>query len=326
MRSAFLLVCLSALLLLPPSGSALIVGGGPSIIELGQVSAGEEHFFNIYISSQEEHEVVVDVSYMPTGSTLFTLDRPPPYEFDLDEYSEEDIQRWLLFIRKTVSVPPDSQRFVWRGKSYLANVEVPVILRVPAHAEPGYHAGFIQVSPRPPPAVPGQVVQIATASKLLLIFKVKGQAVRSGRPYGFVANTLADGRVRVSLIFENNGTVSMSARLTRLSLRNVATNQTFVASGTIRKFKPGELGTLDAHLQLEPGRYEVVGHVDWFSGEAEVTGHIVVLPPSPRIPTPAVVARPHAPLPALALTVVGVLLALAYLWSRRAKGRFSRIA
>lgn len=96
-----------------------------------------------------------------------------------------------------------------------SSVDVPFSVRVPLEAEPGGHYAAIMVGTQPPPsAQPGSQLKVSSYISSLLIVRIKGEAIESGRIREFSTaralyqNPTADFVLR----FENMGTTHVRPR------------------------------------------------------------------------------------------------------------------
>jgi hypothetical protein len=228
----FFLIILITLLSFSQAANAeadYTVGLSPNSIDLGVIERGSSHLvtFKVLTPSTEPLLVSLD-SYEADITTL----KPEPNNF-----SEETCSGWAYFIKNPVTITPSGQ-----SRSYST---VDLMLNIPFNAEPGYHRIIIKPSVFVPDQATGMVGSaVVGVTTFSLSFFVKGSAMRSGTLLDSVKTGYSDNGIEMSTYFQNNGTVTVLAKITQ------KTGDKSVVSDT-QKVLPQEIKVFKTYLQLE---------------------------------------------------------------------------
>jgi len=177
------------------------VGVSPPIIDLGDVNRGETKSVKFYIVSPSNEEMLVHLIQYPDN-----LDFVRAYNFGaIVNYSEEDVSSWIKYFSNPVLLKPQPQPLQTPIGKITNWREISFLLSLPNNAEPGYHSFGIQPEPEFVGQAGGQVgVGIIAVTKVNVIFRVPGEAIRSGE----IIDALGEGN-KVRIFFKNTGTVTM---------------------------------------------------------------------------------------------------------------------
>ncbi len=280
-------LCLTAsLYLMLPVSYTLSISAMPGVNNIGYVTRGNTYLIDFYLLSDASEEVTVSLSYSSPHPSIYTSRHIPNFNASLA--SQEDISSWVGFEKKYVVIPPSKKYFpeanVW------ANERVGVILTVPKDAEPGFHAGSITISPMVQPSTPSQGtgVEVISVIRPIFIFRVPGEAIRSGHIIGFSVNRVSDDSADVRVYFKNNGTVTYSARVDYLEIKN-GSNIIAKLSSPYQSVAPFDesksqngMATFSMRWtgisSLPAGEYEVEARVSWITGSTVARGKIALEP------------------------------------------------
>jgi hypothetical protein len=250
------------------------VGVSPPIIDLGIVEPGVVYSVKFNIVTPSEEPLLVKLEAERSNLDFFTS----KYANLVDEYSEEDVTGWVSFIENPVQLSvSDSTKSSVSGQK-LGWREVSFLLQVPGSAEPGYHSFKIN----PIPSVPQEIGQgadsrIVAISSVSVVFRVPGEARRSGQILDVTQGGYVGSGLQVNTYFKNTGTVTISA-IAKQSFVNNGTLWQDARSPTIL-IKPGETGVLSTFMNVigaEYGFYEVDTKVTYTTGSASSKSGVVV--------------------------------------------------
>ncbi|MEA3342929.1 MAG: hypothetical protein U9Q92_02085, partial [archaeon] len=206
--------------LLIPAGNAISIGAAPGAIDMGSVPRGTERLVEFYVMSNAVQDILVGVSYIPVHASVYEREKRTYYTFIPSEASEEDISSWITFPQKSILVSPTQTQLVTLpdGTSVRYNKKVTLIVKVPKDADPGYHAGAINLQPQLKPGGAGAGISSIGVTRVIFVFKVPGYAIRDGNIIDMEAERVANNRVRVDVLFKNTGTTTVTARLDMVKL------------------------------------------------------------------------------------------------------------
>ena len=313
-----LLVAAVCIILFPRPALSLSVGMAPPVYDLGSVEPGKQYYIDFYIISDQDKDIVVDLQSTPAPYDFYLPERPRfRYTFNSSQCSEEDISGWITFLDNPVIVPPEKRLYkLSNGGLANANKKVTAVISIPKNAEPGYHAGHVIPRPRQQAQGGGTGLGIVTIAKMGYVFRVEGDAVRSGKIIGIVQTDRG-----LSLVFKNTGTVTMTVKA-----RNV---KIFEENGTLltemssrqQKFSPGETAFLflGSDSRIKEGYYPAEATVEWIGGSTHFKG-IADITAAEKLPITAEApskqaAAPAPPLWLLSLIIIFISLAL-YRWKK----------
>lgn len=253
---------------------ALYLGVAPGLYDLGELQRGSKKRLDIYIISDTTKEIPVSLKFVrPDLNALKSSGR-----VKAEEISEENIEPWFDLMGGTFTIPPEKK--FYKEVNLFANKKHSIILTIPQNAEPGYHAAEIEISPKiSPPQRRAPRVEIITTARLVVLFKVPGEAKRDGKILDFMGERISKDFERVRVFFKNTGTVTIQARLKELSIID---NEKVVAKnyGSSAYIKPGDivsLSTITNIKGLKDGReYNVSAKVSYGTGELQKNGTVFI--------------------------------------------------
>ena len=292
-----------------PNIHAFSLGHAPSVLNFGEVEAGEVKITNLYLLSDHEKDLLVELSTSEAYPYIFDPNYPRTYDFNPYEASQEDISDWIDFTENPVMIP--AKKRYYSEVDLWANKRTTLILKVPKNAEPGYHAGMISFSPRIAGEGAGYKVAILTLTQPLFIFKVSGKAIRSAKIIDFSSVRVSKEENKIGVVVKNNGTVTIGVRIESI---NVSKDGNLVASlsGEYNLIRPNQTLTLFGYWKVEnltPGVYDVSATVSWLTGKETKKGKIELLPFVEKIPlaVPGKIKFPWWLLVPIILVVVYIL-------------------
>lgn len=264
-----------ALLLLVSQAHAISIGAAPGAIDMGSVPRGTERLVEFYVMTNANQDILVGVSYIPVHASIYEREKRTYYTFIPSEASEEDISSWITFPQKSILVSPTQTQLVTLpdGTSVRYNRKVSLIVKVPKDADPGYHAGAINLQPQLKSGGAGAGISSIGVTRVIFVLKVPGYAVRDGNIIDMEAERVADNRVRIDVLFKNTGTTTITARLDMVKLFDnfglVAEN---IANGQLKKVKPGQVAILSGYWLendgIKSGQYKANSNVNYITGNA----------------------------------------------------------
>ncbi len=291
----FFLSSIAFLCIFTGSAQSLSIGVSPGFVDLGEVRPGSTHLIEFFLITDSNTNLVVDMISSPGNPDFFSSSRPRTgYDFNLSEASEEYSHRWVEFIENPVLLPPHKKNFRTKaGRTLLANKRVTVILNIPENAEPGYHSSVIRFKPRSGIQGAGLGIGTIASVEFRIIFRVSGNAVRSGYIAGF-GSRRAGGMEVIDVFFKNNGTVTMRVKASDIRIYGNNESDIIARLKTTSEFiRPGQIVALHAYLDtanINPGIYNISARVSWETGDYQDTGEIQIHPPEMET-TGAVVAQ-----------------------------------
>lgn len=267
---------------------AIGIGTIPGVMDLGEVKRGQTIVGEFYITSTVTKPMRINLNYIPVHSSIYKKEKTrvkDGYEFKPAEASEEDISDWVSLPETSFIISPSNKKIITLpdGSSVAYNQKFLVKIKIPDDAEPGYHAGSINIA-LVPNKQKSEGASIATVgvTRPVFVFKVSGNAYRDGKIVGVEAKRLDDKTVRVDVLFKNTGTVTYTAVFDNLEIYDDFGYKTGnIAVKTNKYVKPGEIIVLSAYWRsnsgIKSGSYNVDTTISFGTGKADYTGHIKVL-------------------------------------------------
>lgn len=305
----FFLILFFSIFLQTAFAQEYIIGVSPPYLEF-KVEKGTSKMGSFLLLTPSNSTILINLESSPGLIEYLSLSGRSSY---LQNFSEEDASSWIQPFSNPIELKPKPGEQIadiraWREVGFLINV--------PKDAEPGYH--LVKLTPKPylPAGSIGPVgVQILTVTPINLILNVEGKAIREGKILDITAS-YSDGNVLIQIHFLNTGTVTISARASKIEVydKNNTLIET-VSSGT-QTVKPGEKIVLSSSIpasKIKDSEIFVYAKVDYLTGFAEKSSLVVIQP----LITAAVV-KPERPfvIPLwLILLIVFVLISiLVYKW------------
>ncbi len=270
------------------SGS-ISLGISPDYLDLGEIESGESKIARFYVITHSNELFLVNLgSSRVTDTAMFNKDE---YKDALQFYSEQDSSQWISFVNNPVKLlPPNEILEKTKGGGTIKGMrEISFILKVPEDAEPGYHVGEINMDPQ---VVHGtESIGIKSTMPMRYIFKVKGNAIRSGKILDVTTNGIRGTRLWLKIFYKNIGTVTTFIDNGNIIILNsdgktigsTSTNMGYVEPGSIKEFD----GFID-YSYIEEGTYPVKAKVSFLTGSVEGDGVINIVKSS-EIPTAKVI-------------------------------------
>lgn len=309
------LLFLITLSLLNTSALSLSIGIAPPADDLGVVNRGEKYITDFYLITDYGKDLMADLKLSPMGSGFLDPRRVIiTYEFVPEECSEEDITPWIKLIENPVLLKPEKKGYVLKdGRHVNANKRASAIIEIPEDADPGYHIAFIDPSPRINLQTTGLGSTMISVARLILAFRVHGEAVRSGFIEGFESERIDLSTERIRINFRNNGTTTLIVRVKDLGIYD-GEELIKKVSSNFASVRPGESASLIANLNVrynDPGEYRIAGTATWTTGQDSGEGTITIHEP-PSVPVGKIISVPEGGFPYwiifLGLIIVGLLM------------------
>ncbi len=286
--ASFFLSLVSLLPFLSPVSHALSISVIPGINDIGYAKRGDTYLIDFYVLSDSSSEITVSLDYAPPHFSVYTSPAIPGFNTSLA--SQEDISSWIKFEKKYVIIPPG--RKYYPESNLWANERVGLILEVPKDAEPGIHIGSITITPLLQSTMTrGAAIQVISIVKPVFVFRVPGEVVRSGYVLGFSSKRIDEDSANVKVYFKNNGTVSYSARVDYLQIKNGSRVIASFSSPYLlvkpfnREKEQSGISTFSFKWRglssLPPGDYDVEVKVSWITGSTIARGKITLEPYAP---------------------------------------------
>ncbi|MBN2042439.1 MAG: hypothetical protein JW754_01385 [Candidatus Aenigmarchaeota archaeon] len=274
----FSLLIFSVLLSVP--SLSLSIGMAPNVADLGVVEQGSKHIVDAYIITDHERDIIVDLVTSPIGSNFLDPGRARQnYDFVPSEASEQDITSWVKYIENPVLLKTEKKGYVLKdGAVVNANKRATAVLEIPWDAEPGYHACYIEPSPRISAYLKGLGANIITVARMVVVFNVAGDPVRTGYIESFGTEAINTYTERIILNLRNNGTTTLIARSDEIKIYDHG-DLVYATKSNFKSISPGGTGTLIANWNvrdMKPGEYEIKATASWTTGETSKEGTITV--------------------------------------------------
>jgi len=264
------------------SGAAEYVGVAPGVKDLGTLEKGERYKVEFYLVTNIDDTFTVRPSYSRPNPQIYMKESRGRYNFIPSEASQEDIESWLRFPESTIAVDPSTEQIISLQQGGVANAKgsVEFFIRVPKDAEPGYHAGAIEVSPKlNVNAGGGAAVQTLGLSQFVFVFKVPGEAQRSLNVLDVNALRTNQDKVRFDYLLKNNGTVTVRVNRADTTLYNQFGNSTGVITTGGNYIEPGQTKVVNSYWKgnnVEAGDFRVRGEMNYLTGNSFIDKTISV--------------------------------------------------
>lgn len=249
------------------------IGLSPNYIDLGQLEKGSSHSVSFKVFSQSSESVIVKMESYTSGTDTIKAKYPEM----LDSFSEEEVSSWISFVKNPVEMEPASaDSRSWK--------EINFFLNIPSNAEPGYHAVILRPSLYIPDEKMGTVgSRVIGVTSFMVIFYVKGNAVREGTILDVVKSGYSGGRIEFSTHFQNTGTVTIYAK-------SSSTSGSSKGSSASDKVAPEEIKVMKSYLSSEglscSSNCQMETKVEYVTGSAIMGTQFSVTGPVPLIAAP----------------------------------------
>lgn len=284
--------------LLLVSASAVSVGTAPGVYDLGELDPGTNVAFRFYLITNSQNDMLVTLSYIPVHYDTYQRSVTSGYRFIAEEASQEDISSWVEIVRSPLLLSPERIMVVNlpSGGVIKANEEADIILHIPENADPGYHAGAINLGPQVASGSRGTGVMTIAVTRFIFVFRVSGEAKRDGEIMTIIGDRLEENKAKIDVLFKNTGTCTLYARVTELRLYDKFGKQVANLQSGATLLRPNMIGSLSSYWtgnEMKPGTYRAEAKVDYITGydtmeaSVEIPTTVKVRPIRPPSPIPA---------------------------------------
>lgn len=262
-------------LFLVSTASAASVGVNPGFSDLGEIRKGESRVANVYVTTtgyDSPFAVRPEVGDPLTSTFMDARDSPVSSE----QYSGENIEDWVRFSRNSYTVTPQNTTEYILGDGVTVNYagRIKFYVEVPRDAEPGYHAGMINVNPQLDNSGTGFGASTRGQSMYNFVFRVPGSVEKSIDVVDVRGIRTEEDTARVDMRLANRGTVTTEIRGGEITVYNRRTQERigFIYLG-YQKLAPGETKIVSSNLRsgaIEEGSYQVNGSFEYIGGSSFV--------------------------------------------------------
>lgn len=251
------------------------VGIAPGVQDLGTVERGETRRVNMYIVTNVDNPFTINPSFERPGATIFRSRGDERYDFRPENASQEDISSWVEFTQDSYAINPGSDFAVSLAGGGTANAKgtASFLLRVPEEAEPGYHAGAVNLNPdlSAGQASGGAAVQTLGLTQFVFVFRVPGPAKRDVEV--IQVNGIREGgnSARIDYLLKNQGTVTVRINRADTHIFDKFGNQTGTLTTGGKYLKPGKTRVVQALWRgdgVEEGDFRIRGEMNYVTGKA----------------------------------------------------------
>ncbi len=296
----------------------IAIGVSPSILSLGTLERGSDELVKFYVVTPYDDTILV---YLDKGRGTFDFFGSKKYESMILNYSEEDVTSWIKILNNPVELKKSSEEFEFLNPGVKGHRDVNIILNIPENAEPGYHLAEVIPSPVAAEEVKGAIgTQMVAVSPVIIFFNIQGNAVRDGKILDIdVSKKVINDNYEVNVYFLNSGTVTISARATKILIKDKDGNVvTSLASG-VDEIKPGQIKALKSYISTQSinyGTYDVFAEITYGTGSSGLNSVITLEPPSKEKIT-AEIEKPKYLVKWWMIVLLIVILLLIYRWLKR---------
>jgi hypothetical protein len=246
----------------------------PSNMDLGEVQRGETYEYNIYINPRNTGGPVKVTPQLqgPFFSTLFNSS-----EVNEDRVSQEDIAPWIEFQEDSIVADPDNRQSyrTREGNSVTAAAVIPVEIRVPNDAEPGYHAAKIGFGASGVDGGSGFSTSTWVLPYIEVEMDVPGNAEREIEMDDPNFLRIGEDEAQIIVPLRNTGTVTTEFEGGTVDILNTDGEKVGEVDLSSTVLEPDELQPVEATWEsdrLEPGTYELSGTGDYITGRFFIGG------------------------------------------------------
>ncbi|MFB6208118.1 MAG: hypothetical protein ABEJ69_02110 [Candidatus Nanohaloarchaea archaeon] len=265
---------------------AAYVGTAPGVQDLGKLEPGGTYEAYFYVLTDRSEPFLIKPSYTRPHTSILTEGKKTRYDFNPKKASEEDISSWVT-IQDTYQVDPSNVQIIQldNGGVARANQKVEFELTIPRNAEPGYHAGAINLNPKFSASASGTTsVQTVGVTQFVFVFyvdrdKPPTEPIRDLKILGVNSLRVSEDKVRVDFLMKNNGTVTTRVQRAKTMIYNQVGNKTgkIVVGGEY--LAPGNTRIVQTYWKdqnIDPGTYRVEGQMSYITGSAYIDDTINV--------------------------------------------------
>lgn len=284
------------------------LGVSPSFIDAGELRPGSTKFLHFFITTQSEDDSLVRLDSEPVNLDFF---KKPGFGKYLQNYSEQDTTGWIEFINNPVNleyspIDKDSGQINrWRKVNF--------ILKIPKDAEPGYHAIALRLTPQIAQGY-GTTFNIVSLTTAVVLVKVPGEAIRAGKILDITIGDFVGERLRLNTIFQNTGTVTITARVHEINIYDEDEHLEKLKS-IYGKVAPGDVINLETLYRpnMDPGEYKIDSSVFFTTGSVFKEATIYIGKPTITLTEPKEDSQPIG----IEWLFIPIIIVVAYLIYRR---------
>ncbi len=294
-------------------GFSISIGAAPGYYNFGELDKGKKYAGNIYLVTTSDNDIYVSLSYRPPQAAFMTSAKEG---YKLQNASEEDVSKWFSFPLSSILLRPSEKTLIKLadGNLIYANRKATFYLNIPRNSEPGYHMGSIDLTPHLPAGKNAPAVGTIGVTRVIVVFKVPGRAVRSGDIVAMEAERTGSNQARIDLLFKNTGTVTESAYPKEVKMFDNLGNVVAVLKGGAVKVKPGETKVMSVYWyskDLKSGNYQVKATANWITGEVTKLGSVEV---PQKIVKENVIRQPPSKFPWWLIILIVLVIMLIIYW------------
>ncbi len=298
----------------PTNSKNIAIGVSPDILDLGTLERGSSELAKFYVVTPSEDTILVYLNPSEGDFGFFNRDK---YRELVYNYSEEITASWLKILNNPVELEKtDDTLGLLRGniKGYR---DISLILNIPKDAEPGYHVLRVTPSSITKDEIKGQVgAQIVAVVPVRIFFNIAGEAIRQGKILDISVGRIIGGGYEINIHFLNTGTVTISARATKILFKDEHGNLVNELTSSLEYVKPGEIKVLKTYLPvegLEYGSYSVFADVGYTTGSTQMNS-IITLKPTPMEKVTGEVYKPEFKFKWWMIVILIIIIILIYRW------------
>lgn len=258
------------------------VGTAPGVMDLGTLERGKSYEAKFYILTDRNSPFLIRPTDEHPNNNILKGGPRKRYDYVPSKASEEDISDWISFSQETYQVDPDNTRTInlAGGGTARSSKTVEFTVSVPQNAEPGYHAGAINLNPDFGGGGTGTTsVQTVGLTQFVFVFKVPGKAERDLKILGVNGKRAGPGKARIDFLMKNNGTVTTGIQAAETTIYNQMGNKTgevLVGGGYLAPDETRIVKTFWTEQNIETGKYRVEGNMDYITGQAYIDSSIKI--------------------------------------------------
>lgn len=256
--------------------AATSVGTAPGSLNLGELEPGQNYEGFFYVTTRGiSQEFEVEPEYRRASRSLFERDvEDEDAYFNPEEGSQQDISEWISFSQNSYSVDPNERNIAEMegGGSIVYNERVRFTISLPDDAEPGFHAGSIDLKPdlQSSGASGGSSVMNMGVTRPTFFFEVPGHAERDIDVVDVRAVRTGDEEARVDFLVSNEGTVTSWLRRSDTTVYDEFGDESNTITTGGRYVAPDNTEVISSQWrnpELEGGQYRVSGELDFITGK-----------------------------------------------------------